>query len=185
MVSLHLVLLAFIAYFYFPGGFAYLRSFAALTLWIRLLRFIYLSQRLGSLVLLLVRMTQDMLRLMVLIGFIIMALTSALHVLLNDAVLDFLESSECADFTAMRGNFHDWMGMAFLLINSMIDGKAQDALMLCTINAGGVWALAWFYAYIFMLFVCLLVRQRCEPLVSRLLYVSDCSCSVCSRSCST
>ena len=135
----HLLLASEIAYWatdddnavYLP-----LRAFAVLALDVRLLRLIYLSPKLGALVLLLVRMTVDLLKLFVLLIFVVFSLVSALYVVEQATWRgDDLDRAErtpaCDDFYILGGSWTHWGKLLFLVLNAVVDGRAQDALFMC------------------------------------------------------
>ena len=138
MVSLHLLLASEIAYYAARGAYLPLRAFAVLALYVRLLRLIYLSPSLGALVLLLVRMTIDLLKLFVLLIFVVIALVSALYVVEPTWRADALDAAArkpaCDDFYILGGSWNNWAKLCFLVLNAVVDGRAQDAL--CTSYRG-------------------------------------------------
>ena len=101
----------------------------------RLLRLIYLSPTLSALVLLLVRMTTDLLKLLVLLIFVVVALVSAMYVVeptwTGDDELDRLPRiPACDDFYILGGSWNNWAKLFFLVLNAVVDGRAQDALFM-------------------------------------------------------
>ncbi|KAL1519631.1 hypothetical protein AB1Y20_023142 [Prymnesium parvum] len=168
MLALHLLLFSTIAWYYSSAVHAALRAFAVLALCVRLLRLIYLSQSLGALVLLLVRMTSDMIKLFALLSFVLVALVSSLYVL-HDRPDEDLQPLplECVDFLKLRGSWSTWHGVMFILINSILDGGAQDALLLCSLHDNELWSLAWVFTYLFLLFVCVLLLNMMIAMFTR------------------
>ena len=105
-----------------------------LALDVRLLRLIYLSPKLGALVLLLVRMTVDLLKLFVLLVFVVFSLVSALYVVeqatwrAGDAAIEAARTPACDDFYILGGSWTHWGKLLFLVLNAVVDGRAQVVL---------------------------------------------------------
>lgn len=156
MLSLHLLLFSSIAYYSERSFYLPLRALAVLALYVRLLRLIYLSPALGALVLLLVRMTIDLLKLFVLLIFVIVALVSALYVVADQE--NTAQFPECDDFRILQGSWRSWASLFFLGLNAVVDGRAQDALLMCVLHDGNEHrALLWIFLYLFLVFVVVLL----------------------------
>ena len=173
MISLHLLLASEITYYSAPAAHLPLRAFAVLALYVRLLRLIYIHPTFGPLVLLLVRMTIDMVKLFVLLIFVVVALVSALYVVEpswtgSDALDRAPRSPACDDFYIFRGSWNNWAKLAFVVLNAVVDGRAQDALFMCVLHEDNENRyLLWTFTYLLLLFVVVLLLNMLIAMFSR------------------
>ena len=174
MISLHLLLASEVAYYVAQGAYLPLRAFAVLALYVRLLRLIYIHPTFGALVLLLVRMTVDLIQLFILLIFVVVALVSALYVVeptwTGSDELDLAaRSPACADFYILGGSWNHWAKLAFMVLNAVVDGRAQDALFMCVLHEENENRfLLWTFTYLLLL----VSRWHRPPHRSRLSTVS-------------
>ena len=172
MLALHLLLASEIAYYAANEVYLPLRAFAVLALDVRLLRLIYLSPKLGALVLLLVRMTIDLLKLFVLLAFAVFALVSALYVVEGSWQGDEHDKAQrtpaCDDFYILGGSWTHWGKLLFLVMNAVVDGRAQDALFMCVLHEeNSNRYLLWLFTYLMLLFVVVLLLNMLIAMFSR------------------
>jgi hypothetical protein len=95
--------------------------------WLRLLRVLQISTRFGPLVLMMVNMLSDVISLLVLTFFVLLAITSAIYILFNShtssgpASVADLES--CAEVYELRGRFNNFFSVFFVLFNGAFNGE--------------------------------------------------------------
>lgn len=173
MLSLHLLLASEIAYYVAQGAYLPLRAFAVLALYVRLLRVIYIHPTFGALVLLLVRMTIDLVQLFVLLVFVVVSLVSALYVVEptwtgSDELDREPRQPACDDFYILGGSWNNWAKLAFMVLNAVVDGRAQDALFMCVLHEENENRyLLWTFVYLLLLFVVVLLLNMLIAMFSR------------------
>jgi hypothetical protein len=173
MLSLHLLLVSEVAYYAARSAYLPLRSFAVLALYVRLLRLIYIHPTFGALVLLLVRMTRDLVQLFVLIVFVVVALVSAMYVVeptwtSSDALDRAARLPACDDFYILGGSWSNWAQLAFVVLNAVVDGRAQDALFMCVLHEENENRyLLWTFVFLLLLFVVVLLLNMLIAMFSR------------------
>lgn len=165
MLALHLLVVSDIAYYTERSAYLPLRSLAVLALFVRLLRLIYLLPTLGALVLILVQMTIDLCKLGVLLVFVLVALSSALFVVANRESIDF---DECSDFQILQGSWQSYIQLLFIAANAVVDGRAQDAMLMCVLHDGNEHRyFLWLFTYLFLLFVVVLLLNMLIAMFTR------------------
>ncbi|KAL1496837.1 hypothetical protein AB1Y20_014423 [Prymnesium parvum] len=166
MLCLHLLLFSYIAYYSAPSAYLPLRSLAVLALHVRLLRIIYLSPSLGALVLIMVRMSLDLYQVFVLLLFVAISLVSAMYVVADSFDPD--STPVCGDFKVMQGSWTNWLSLFFLALNAVVDGRAQDSLLMCVLYEGHSHnVFLWGFTYMFFIFVVVLCLNMLIAMFSR------------------
>ena len=118
-------------------------------------------------------MTIDLLKLFVLLLFVVVALVSALFVVeptwLGADDLDrAARAPVCDDFHILGGSWSRWWNLLFLALNAVVDGRAQDALLMCVLHEQNENRyLLWLFTYCFLIFVVVLLLNMLIAMFSR------------------
>ena len=149
---MHLMLIALLL----PAGRAYeatiLWSTAAICAWLRLLRLSTLSSSLGPLTLMVVRMLKDVLKLLVIEGFILAALVSELYIVFRRAteVSPDALPIQCRDLFHLHGGFgyRSFEGLFLALTSGAIEGEGYTT---CLMADSSIWGMLWVFSFAFKL----------------------------------
>lgn len=115
----------------------------------------------------------DLIMLFVLLVFVVVAFVSALYVVepswTGSDELDLAaRSPACADFYILGGSWNNWLKLAFLVLNAVVDGRAQDALFMCVLHEQNQNRyLLWTFTYLLLLFVVVLLLNMLIAMFSR------------------
>ena len=118
-------------------------------------------------------MTIDLLKLFVLLLFVVVALVSALFVVEptwqgEDELDQAAREPACDDFYILGGSWNRWEKLLFLVLNAVVDGRAQDALFMCVLHENNEnRLLLWFFTYLLLLFVVVLLLNMLIAMFSR------------------
>ena len=105
-------------------------------------------------------------------GQVVVALVSALYVVeptwQDDASDRELRRPACDDFYILGGSWNDWAKLLFLVLNAVVDGRAQDALFMCVLHEKNENRyLLWTFVYLLLLFVVVLLLNMLIAMFSR------------------
>mmetsp|Transcript_15337 Transcript_15337/g.25595 ORF Transcript_15337/g.25595 Transcript_15337/m.25595 type:complete len:417 (+) Transcript_15337:1-1251(+) len=113
-----------------------------------------------------------MVQLFTLLAFVAIALVSALYVVegtwQDDKTDRATRAPVCDDFYDLGGSWNDWAKLLFIVLNAVVDGRAQDALFLCVLHeANENRYLMWLFTYLFHCFVIVLLVNMLIAMFSR------------------
>jgi hypothetical protein len=136
-------------------------SFAAFLSWLRLMRVLQLSSSVGPLILMLTEMVRDVVELVAISVFVLLAFTFGTLTLFNAFARDrdnqgmtSLEAAgvACEPFVVHQGSFASdkWWQMLFVLANGFVSGENHASCFLA-IADGWFEKYAWVYSFAFLL----------------------------------
>lgn len=118
-------------------------------------------------------MTVDLVQLFVLLVFVVVAFVSALYVVEpswsgSDEIDRAARVPACDDFYILGGSWNNWAKLAFVVLNAVVDGRAQDALFMCVLHEENENRyLLWVFTYLVLLFVVVLLLNMLIAMFSR------------------
>jgi len=137
---------------------------------LRLLRTLMLSSSLGPLVLMLINMVNDVLKLLILLFFVLTAVSSGLYILFNASsddtnIDDLTVSSHCQELIALRGDVSQFEQIWFVLLNGAI---RSEGYIECLMESHRVWTyLVWLYAFGFVLITAILMLNMLIAMMAK------------------
>ena len=182
LTTWHLLLAAV---FLEPGGRAKVVCWSLATYfsWIRVLRVLQLFSSFGPLVLMFVSMLKDVLKLLVLIAFIVVATTSGLYVLFNSIHYDFRPSflsgnvavtewppplpAACEPFADLAGQLYEgWASLSLVLFSGSITGAAHPECLMAAADSYLV-GFAFLYSYVFFILCTVLLLNMLIAMMAK------------------
>ena len=154
-------------------------SMACCTSWLRLLRLLLLSPKLGPLTLIFVRMVNDLVQLLVIQALVAGSFGAALYVLfrshgassdVESIALLVTEASNAHDscntlLTQHAGfTYRSVQGLFFAFLNGAIEGNSYDA---CLMREHPMWGVTWLYAWLFKLITAVLLINMLIAMMTR------------------
>jgi len=79
-----------------------------------------------------------------------------------------LRRPACDDFYILGGSWNSWPMLFFMVLNAVVDGRAQDALFMCVLHEQNENRyLLWFFTYLLLCFVVVLLLNMLIAMFSR------------------
>jgi hypothetical protein len=152
-------------------------SLSSVCSWYRLLRMLTLSNSLGPLVLMLVQMTKDVVRLLVIKVFVVVMVSSGLFILINAAGPPNIPEAKlndphwkCAAFLDMfppeSGGFSRWQDLLFVLANAAISGETYTDCLIDE-SVSSHWIVAWVLSFTFNILTAVLLMNMLIAMMAK------------------